>query len=101
MYHREDAPVGAPLLQVHGGAWMFGAKDHQGIPLTMHMAARGWVCVAANYPLSPKARWPEHIVALKQAMRWIREHSQKYGADPSFVAVTGGSAGVTLPRCSR
>jgi acetyl esterase/lipase len=72
---------------------MIGNKDQQGIPLMMHMAARGWVCVAVNYPLSPKARWPDHLVALKRAMRWIREHSHEYGADPSFVAVTGGSAG--------
>jgi acetyl esterase/lipase len=94
VYHHRDVPSGAPvLLQVHGGGWMIGNKDQQGIPLMLHMAARGWVCVAVNYPLSPRARWPEHLVALKRAMQWIREHSQEYGADPSFVAVTGGSAG--------
>jgi acetyl esterase/lipase len=49
--------------------------------------------VAVNYPLSPRARWPEHLVALKQAMKWIRENVHEYGGDPSFVAVTGGSAG--------
>jgi acetyl esterase/lipase len=94
IFHHQDKPSGAPvLLQVHGGGWMIGEKDQQGIPLMLHMAARGWVCVAINYPLSPRARWPEHIVAIKRAMQWIREHSQEYGADPSFVAVTGGSAG--------
>jgi acetyl esterase/lipase len=94
IYHHRDQPAGAPvLLQVHGGAWVIGNKDQQGIPLMLHMAARGWVCVAVNYPLSPRARWPDHLVALKRAMQWIREHSQGYGADPSFVAVTGGSAG--------
>lgn len=93
IHHREQ-PAGAPvLLQVHGGAWVIGNKEQQGIPLMLHMAARGWVCVAVNYPLSPRARWPEHLVALKRAMHWIRDHSREYGADPSFVAVTGGSAG--------
>jgi acetyl esterase/lipase len=92
--HHRDKPAGAPvLLQVHGGGWVIGKKEQQGIPLMMHMAARGWVCVAVNYPLSPRARWPEHLVALKRAMRWIRLHSADFGADPSFVAVTGGSAG--------
>jgi acetyl esterase/lipase len=92
--HHRDKTSGAPiLLQVHGGGWMIGNKEQQGIPLMLHMAARGWVCVAANYPLSPRARWPEHLVALKRAMHWIREHATEYGADPSFVAVTGGSAG--------
>ena len=78
VYHHRDKPTGAPvLLQVHGGAWMIGNKEQQGIPLMMHMAARGWVCVAVNYPLSPKARWPDHLVALKRAMRWIREHGDE------------------------
>jgi acetyl esterase/lipase len=94
VYHHRDAPAGAPvLLQVHGGGWMIGEKEQQGIPLMMRMAARGWVCVAINYPLSPKAKWPDHLVAVKRAIAWIREHGSKYGADPSFLAVTGGSAG--------
>jgi acetyl esterase/lipase len=92
--HRRDKPRGAPvLLQVHGGGWVVGTKEQQGVPLMLHMAARGWVCVAVNYPLSPRARWPEHLIALKRSMQWIREHASEFGADPSFVAVTGGSAG--------
>jgi acetyl esterase/lipase len=94
VFHHRDRPAGAPvLLQVHGGAWMVGNKDQQGIPLMLHMAARGWVGVSINYPLSPRSRWPEHVVAVKRALQWIRTHGAEYGADPSFVAVTGGSAG--------
>jgi acetyl esterase/lipase len=81
------------LLQVHGGGWVIGQKEWQGLPLMMQMAGQGWVCVAVNYPLSPRARWPEHLVALKRAVKWIRDHATEYGGDPSFVAVTGGSAG--------
>ena len=44
------------LLQVHGGAWILGSKDQQGIPLMQHLAAKGWVCVAINYRLSPARR---------------------------------------------
>jgi acetyl esterase/lipase len=94
IYRHRDLPTGRPvLLQVHGGGWMIGSKQQQGVPLMLQMAARGWVCVAVNYPLSPRARWPEHLVAVKRAMAWIREHGSEYSADPSFVAVTGGSAG--------
>lgn len=46
-----------------------------------------------NYPLSPKAVWPEHLVALKRAVAWIRTEAHRYGGDPDFIAVTGGSAG--------
>jgi acetyl esterase/lipase len=94
VFHPREHSAGRPvLLQVHGGGWVIGNKDQQGQPLMNHMAARGWVCVAVNYPLSPVARWPEHLVALKRAVQWIRENADEYGADPSFIAVTGGSAG--------
>jgi acetyl esterase/lipase len=81
------------LLQIHGGAWVIGKKDEQGLPLMAHLAARGWVCVAPNYPLSPKATWPEHLIALKRALAWTRANIAEHGGDPSFIAVTGGSAG--------
>jgi acetyl esterase/lipase len=94
IYHHHERPSGRPvLLQVHGGGWVIGQKEQQGIPLMMQMSANGWVCVAVNYPLSPKARWPDHIIAVKRALRWIRENISEYGGDPNFVAVTGGSAG--------
>ncbi|MFD5245223.1 alpha/beta hydrolase fold domain-containing protein [Amycolatopsis sp. NPDC058340] len=94
VYAPREPVTGAPiLLQVHGGAWVIGNKDQQGLPLMLHMAKRGWICVAINYPLSPAARWPAHIVAAKRALAWIRDNAESYGGDPSFVAVTGGSAG--------
>jgi acetyl esterase/lipase len=85
---------GAPvLLQIHGGAWVIGDKGQQALPLMVHLAARGWVCVAANYRLSPRAKFPDHLVDCKLALKWVREHVAEYGGDPDFVVVTGGSAG--------
>jgi acetyl esterase/lipase len=84
------APV---LLQVHGGAWTIGNKDQQGIPLMQHLAAKGWVCVAINYRLSPRDPWPAHIVDVKRAIAWIKDNIADYGGDPDYLAITGGSAG--------
>jgi acetyl esterase/lipase len=72
---------------------MIGSKDEQGKPLAYRLAAHGWVVVSANYRLSPRFAWPAHIVDVKAALKWIREHGAEYGMDPSFIAVTGGSAG--------
>jgi acetyl esterase/lipase len=58
-----------------------------------HLAAKGWVCVTANYRLSPKATFPDHLIDVKRALAWIKDHIAQYGGDPSFVAVSGGSAG--------
>jgi acetyl esterase/lipase len=95
VYRRAGAPVeGAPvLLQVHGGGWTIGNKDQQGVPLMLHMAARGWVCVAINYRLSPRHAFPTHLVDVKRSIAWIRDNIADYGGDPSYVAITGGSAG--------
>ncbi|MEL7208494.1 MAG: alpha/beta hydrolase, partial [Actinomycetota bacterium] len=78
------------ILQIHGGGWVIGDKREQGIPLLNHLAANGWVGFNANYRLSPTATWPEHLIDLKRALAWIREHADDYGVDPDFVAVTGG-----------
>ncbi|MBV8462334.1 MAG: alpha/beta hydrolase [Acidimicrobiales bacterium] len=84
------APV---MVYIHGGAWVIGDKREQGKPMMFELVARGWVCVAINYRLSPKATWPDHIVDAKRAVAWVKEHIAEYGGDPSFVAVSGGSAG--------
>lgn len=86
----EGCPV---LLQIHGGAWVVGDKGHQGLPLMHHLAKRGWICVAINYRLSPTAGYPAHQIDCKSAISWIRREGNKYGMNPNFIAVTGGSAG--------
>jgi acetyl esterase/lipase len=81
------------LLFVHGGGWCIGSKEHQGLPLLQRFAARGWVCVTINYRLSPRATFPDHVVDVKRAIAWVREHAAEYGGDPDFIVVSGGSAG--------
>jgi acetyl esterase/lipase len=81
------------LLQIHGGAWVLGSKNEQGVPLMQRMASHGWLCAAIDYRLSPHATFPAQIVDVKRAIRWLREHAAEYGADPDFIVVTGGSAG--------
>jgi acetyl esterase/lipase len=94
VYEPRERGSGRPvLLQIHGGGWVIGNKEEQGLPLMTHLSARGWVCVAPNYPLSPKATWPDHLIAIKQSLAWIRANIADYGGDPSYVVVTGGSAG--------
>ena len=95
VYMPAAAPSGPrpALVQIHGGGWVAGSRSEQGIPLCNHMAAHGWVCFNADYRLSPRATFPEHLVDVKRAIAWVREHGAEYGADPAFVCITGGSAG--------
>jgi len=97
VYHGRGARPGerrAPILfQIHGGGWVMGSKNEQALPLMHQLAAHGWVCVTADYRLSPHATFPEHLLDLKQALVWTKQHAADYGGDPGFVVVTGGSAG--------
>src|SRR5262245_4527284 len=94
LYRPKNGATGCPVVMyVHGGAWTMGAKLGQGLPFMHHLSRRGFVCVSPNYRLSPKAAFPDHLIDLKRAMAWIRRHAADYGADPSWIAVSGGSAG--------
>ena len=92
----EGAVPGAKLpviIEVHGGGWAIGDKREQGIPLLNHLAANGWVGFNVNYRLSPKVKAPTHLIDVKSAIAWVREHADEYGGDPDFICITGGSAG--------
>lgn len=94
--YRSRQPSQSPcpvMLQIHGGAWILGHKAQQAQPLMHHMAQRGWLCVAINYGLSPKQQFPDHLIDVKRALVWIKNHIHQYGGDPRFIICTGGSAG--------
>ena len=94
VYRHKGLPDGCPvILYIHGGAWMISNRDEQGLPLMHEMAARGWTGVNADYRLSPAATFPEHLIDVKRAITWIRDHADEIGADPDFIAIAGGSAG--------
>ncbi len=97
VYQPVDLPEPGTLrpvvMQIHGGGWMIGDKREQGLPLLKLLASQGWVGFNVNYQLSPAVAFPEMLIDLKRAVVWIREHADEYHLDPTFIAVTGGSAG--------
>lgn len=96
VYRRVGAtgPSAAPVvLYFHGGNWVLGDKREQAIPMLQRLASRGYVCVTANYSLSPKAKWPSHVIDCKLALAWVKHHIAEYGGDPDLIFISGGSAG--------
>ena len=81
------------VIQVHGGGWILGSRLEQGIPLLNHLAANGWIGFNVDYRLSPRATMPEHVIDVKRAIAWVREHADELGIDPARICLTGGSAG--------
>lgn len=97
IYEPKDANTsGQPrpiVIYVHGGGWVIGDKREQGIPILNHLSDNGWLCFSANYRLSPKHKAPAHIVDVKKAIAWVRQHAHEYGGDPNFITIIGNSAG--------
>ena len=88
--------AGAPrpaIIEVHGGGWVIGNKNQQGLALLHHMVKQGWVGFNVNYRLAPKAKFPEQLIDCKRAIAWVRANAERLNIDPNFIVVTGGSAG--------
>ena len=81
------------LVQMHGGGWTGGKRGWQGRPLMHHMARAGWVVFDVEYGLGPRATFPGQLIDVKRVIAWVRANAAEHGVDPSFIAVTGGSAG--------
>ena len=94
VYRHRSHPSGGPtLIHLHGGRFVRGRKNREALPLIYRLASKGWVCISANYRLSPEATFPDHLIDVKKVIAWVRQHGQEYGADPSQVFVAGSSAG--------
>jgi acetyl esterase/lipase len=95
VWRRKDLPVRpAPvLIFVPGGAWVHGGRQLQGYALMSQLAEMGWVCLSAEYRVSPHHRWPSHITDVKTAIAWARANVDKFGGDRNFIAIAGCSAG--------
>ncbi len=97
LYQPRSAVEGAPcLVYLHGGGYRSGKKNREARALIYHLAARGWVCVSANYRLAPTGRYPDQLIDAKRAIAWVRLHAGAYGADPGQIFVAGSSSGAHL-----
>ena len=57
------------------------------------LAQAGFVCLATDYRLSSEASWPAQLDDVKNAIRWLRKHSEEFRIDPERIAVSGNSSG--------
>ncbi len=105
-----DADNPAPLIVfIHGGGWTTGdQKETRGVE---RFAERGYAVASIEYRLSyipddvtpiygpsenvngPRGKFPDQIVDVKAAIRWLRAHADEYNLDPDRVATWGSSAG--------
>ncbi len=95
---REDSPRPA-IVFIHGGGWRNGDKRTPPfLNPTLDYASKGYVCVTVNYRLlkDESTNIGHCIQDVKNAVRWLRAHAEKYNVDPNRIGATGNSAGAHL-----
>jgi len=90
---RHDCPV---MIFVHGGGWVVGFKQFQGLPVLHRLASEGWLCFSVSYRLAPGATFPDPLIDVKRAIAWVRENASGFGGDPDTLVIHGNSAGAHL-----
>lgn len=87
-----------PILWIHGGGWVFGAKDcGVSIPFILQIAEKhNSVVFNIDYRLCPRASVSASIEDCYTACEFIREHAAQYRVDLERLYVGGESAGAHL-----
>jgi len=82
------------LIAFFGGGWVNGTPSHS-IEWARWAAEHGIVGVAPDYRTRSRFNsQPEDSVSdARAAVRWVQEHADELGVDPSRIICSGGSAG--------
>jgi acetyl esterase len=77
----------------HGGGWVVGDLDTEDSIARGLCHAAGAVVVSVGYRLAPEHKFPAAVNDCWTVVRFLATHGAELGADPTRVAVAGGSAG--------
>ena len=80
-------------LFIHGGGWVIGSRQAYDSSARALTNAAGAIIVSTNYRLGPENRFPAAHDDTFAAYQWVRANAQRFGGDPTRVAVVGESAG--------
>ena len=75
-----------------GGSWTVMDPTIWMAEMT-YFAKRGYVVAGVQYSVSGEAAFPEQVVEIRQAIRYLRAHAEELRIDPERIAVMGESAG--------
>jgi acetyl esterase/lipase len=94
IYQPEGPGPFPAILDVHGGAWVREDKRRdEHVLMDKALAAMGMVVVAIDYRQSDQHHYPDSVVDVNFAIRWLRANASKFDASPRIVGVFGSSSG--------
>ncbi len=97
--YRPAAAASGPLpiiLYFHGGGWVISTIDTYDSSARALANGAGAVVVSVEYRKGPEDRFPSAHDDANAAYRFVLQHAEPLGGDPTRVAVAGESAGGNL-----
>lgn len=84
------------LLHFHGGGWIVG--NYTTNDRTMRLLAKksGVAVLSSDYRLAPEHKFPAGLNDCVAVTRYVHEHADALGLDPSRIGISGDSAGGNL-----
>ncbi|MEM7374142.1 MAG: alpha/beta hydrolase [Bacteroidota bacterium] len=80
------------IVVIRGGGFRSGDKEGFG-PIAAALALQGFATVCIEYRTSKEALFPAGVWDTKAAVKWVRDHAEKYHLDQEAIGAIGGSAG--------
>ena len=89
---KEDHSPKPALVWIPGGGWR-GADKNLMLGEMAEFETAGYVVASIYYRSSAQGHYPDQLLDVKTAVRFLRANAQKYEIDPERVGVFGRSAG--------
>ena len=89
-YDPQDRP---PLIVWICGGGFSEQNRNVWVPELSYYARRGYAVALVDYSVNQRVRYPQQLVDVKEAIRYLRAHADELAIDASRVAVMGESAG--------
>ena len=79
------------VVFVTGGGFTASPKENY-LQQRVHLAEHGYFVASVEYRVIPSGMFPDPVVDVKAALRYLRAHAQDFNIDPNRMAVMGESA---------
>lgn len=89
---KEDHTPKPALLWIPGGGWR-GADKNLMLGEMVEFANAGYVVASMYYRSSSQGHFPDQLIDVKTAIRFLRANAETYEIDPQRIGVFGRSAG--------
>ncbi|WP_242443582.1 alpha/beta hydrolase [Sphingobium sp. LB126] len=83
------------ILFFYGGSWASGTRKGYAF-VGRALAAQGFLVVIPDYRIGPANLYPDFVKDGASVVRWIAAHGREYGGAPSYIVLSGHSAGAYI-----